>query len=79
MGEWIQLIGVTASALATVIGAVGGAIVAVRRVSPKERGRAVAEAAKPSVDDEQTRLIEELKKQVDELTGGADADAPDEA
>lgn len=75
MGDLTQLIGAISSAVVAIIGAVAAAIVAIKRVSPKERGKAVEEAAKPSaVDEEQSQEIADLKRKLNELTGGADVD-----
>jgi len=78
VSDWVQLIGAISSAVVAIIGAIAAGIVAVKRVSPKERKEAVEEAAKPTVDDTQTREIEELRKKLEELSGGADAGLGDD-
>ncbi|GAA4849817.1 hypothetical protein GCM10023403_10780 [Pseudonocardia benzenivorans] len=79
MSDWTQLIGAISSAIVAIIGAIAAAIVAIKRVSPKERGKAVEEAAKPSVDEAQSREIEDLRRKLEELTGGAADAQPEES
>lgn len=63
MGDLALLITAIGSALAAVIGAVGGLVVAVRRISPHERTEAAS-----SADQEQDRRLQELQDRIDELT-----------
>jgi hypothetical protein len=78
VSDWTQLIGAISSAIVAIIGAIAAAIVAIKRVSPKERGKAVEEAAKPTIDEAQNAELRELRRKLEELTGGAaDADAED--
>lgn len=64
MGDLATLITAIGSASAAVIGAIGALLVAVRRVSPKERTDAVANSSDAAQDEE----IAELKAQLRKLT-----------
>lgn len=65
MSDLATLISAISGALVAVLGAVGGLIVTLRRVSPKERADAVANA---ETDASQDELIAKLEEQVRRLT-----------
>ena len=65
MGDVAALVTAISGAIVAVLSAIGGLIVTLRRVSPKERADAVANAG---TDDEQDKQIAELREQLRLLT-----------
>lgn len=67
MSDLAALITAISGAMVAVLGAVGGLVVTLRRVSPKERADAVANAGTDEAQDDRIAELEERLKRLTDL------------